>query len=79
MTPMGRLLSAENERRLRAANDHCMAACDHVMSVVEQNHKPDEPADGDGSDEDPEQASLEAPQAEIRRRRVRLLRLASRT
>jgi len=78
-TRSGRVLSAENERRLRAANDHCMAACDHVMSVVEQNHKPDEPADGDGSDEDPEQASLEGPQAEIRARRVRLLRLASRT
>jgi HK97 family phage prohead protease len=79
-TRSGRVLSAENERRLRAAHDHCMAACDHVMSVVEQNHKPDDPdAGGDGSDEDPEQASLEAPQAEIRARRVRLLRLASRT
>ena len=39
----GRVLSAENERRLRAAHDHCMAAGDHVMSVIEQNHKPDEP------------------------------------
>ncbi len=75
-TRSGRVLSAENERRLRAAHDHCMAACDHVMSVVEQNHKPDDPdAGGDGSDEDPEQASLEAPQAEVRARRVRLLRL----
>jgi hypothetical protein len=54
-----------------------MAACDHVMSVVKQNHKADDPADGDGSDEDPEQASLEAPQADIRARRVRPLRLGS--
>jgi hypothetical protein len=56
-----------------------MAACDHVMSVVEQNHKPDDPdAEGDGSDADAEQASLDLPQSEIRARRVRLLRLASR-
>ncbi len=79
-TRSGRVLSAENERRLRAAHDHCMAACDHVMSVVEQNHKPDDPdAEGDGSDEDPEQASLDVPQSEIRARRVRLLRLAQRS
>ncbi len=78
-TRSGRVLSAENERRLRAAHDHCMAACDHVMSVVEQNHKPDDPdAEGDGSDADAEQASLDLPQSEIRARRVRLLRLASR-
>jgi hypothetical protein len=76
-TRSGRVLSAENERRLRAARDHCMAACDHVMSVVEQNHKPDD-AEGDGTDADAEQASLDLPQSEIRARRVRLLRLASR-
>ena len=75
----GRVLSEENERRLRAAHDHCMAAGDHVMGVIEQNHKPDgDDGDGDddGTDEDPEQASLGAPQSEIRARRVRLLRLA---
>jgi hypothetical protein len=56
-----------------------LTACDHVMSVVEQYHKPDDPdADGDGSDQDPEQASAETSEAEIRGRRVRLLRLASR-
>jgi HK97 family phage prohead protease len=75
----GRVLSEENERRLRAAHDHCMAAGDHVMGVIEQNHKPDG-GDGDGNDdgtdEDPEQASLAAPESEIRARRVRLLRLA---
>jgi hypothetical protein len=77
----GRVLSEENERRLRAAHDHCMAAGDHVMGVIEQNHKPDaDDGDGDddddGTDEDPEQASLAAPESEIRARRVRLLRLA---
>ena len=74
----GRVLSEENERRLRAAHDHCMAAGDHVMGVIEQNHKPDGGDDDgdDGTDEDPEQASLAAPESEIRARRVRLLRLA---
>jgi HK97 family phage prohead protease len=75
----GRVLSEENERRLRAAHDHCMAAGDHVMGVIEQNHKPDsDDGDGDdnGTDEDPEQATLAAPESEIRARRVRLLRLA---
>ena len=59
-----------------------MAACDHVMGVIEQNHKPDgDDGDGDddGTDEDPEQASLAAPESEIRARRVRLLRLAKRS
>ncbi len=73
----GRVLSEENERRLRAAHDHCMAAGDHVMGVIEQNHKPDD-GDSDGADEDPEQATLAAPASEIRARRVRLLRLAAR-
>ncbi len=74
----GRVLSEENERRLRAAHDHCTAACDHVMSVIEQNHKPEGDDEGDGTDEDPEQASRAAPDSEIRARRVRLLRLAAR-
>ena len=92
VTRAGRVLSEENERRLRAAHDHLSAAGEHVRSVIEQNDKPDGKGDGDnadnnndggsgdgdGADEDPEQASIAAPESELRARRVRLLRLAAR-
>lgn len=66
----GRVLSAENEATLRKAHqhardalDHCQAACDHVMSVVDQctDHAEDgDGDDGNGTTEDPEQASASA-------------------
>ncbi len=68
----GRVLSAENEKKLqaahdhvKAANDHCVAAMDHVLDVIEQNHAADKDPD-DPDDDDPEQAA--------RLRRIRLLK-----
>jgi HK97 family phage prohead protease len=56
----GRVLSAENEKKLQAAhdhvcaaNDHCTAAMDHVRAVIEQNKKPDDDPDDDEGDDDP--------------------------
>jgi HK97 family phage prohead protease len=69
----GKVLSADNEKRLQTAHDHvksaldhCTAAMDHVKSVIEQNKKDpeaDDDADGgpaDGTGDDPEQAAAAA-------------------
>jgi HK97 family phage prohead protease len=80
----GRVLSAENEKKLqqahdciRAAHEHCNTAIDCVRSVIDANHKPD---DDDPDDDDPEQASARAAAAkaaaETKQRQVaRVLKL----
>lgn len=82
----GRVISAENEKRLqtahdhvKAANDHCTAAMDHVRAVIDQVRDaedgdpcdPEDP-DCDPTADDPEQ---NAAAAEAQRQRVRVLRL----
>jgi hypothetical protein len=62
----GRVLSADNERCLRAAHEHIKQAADMVVSVADQNNDPD--------DADPEQGDGDEARA-LRARRANALRL----
>jgi HK97 family phage prohead protease len=77
----GRVLSKANEDKLREAHDHCIAACDRLMHVIDQNTADGgagDPADGtadpgDGpASEDPEQNAV---RLESQRQRAKVLKL----
>jgi len=60
----GRVLSQDNEDKLRKAHEHCLAAvdhcqraCEHVMGVVSQNSDSGDDNPDDDGDEDPEHPS----------------------
>jgi hypothetical protein len=52
LTRAGRVLSGENERRLRDAHDHMLAACDHVRSVIDSNDPDDDGDENTQGDDD---------------------------
>jgi HK97 family phage prohead protease len=90
LTRAGRVLSKDNEEKLRrahehcaAAMDHCRQACDHVMGVVDQNRDdadpdadPEHPSGDDDNDPDDPDNQDRAAQ-DSRSRRMRFLKLST--